>query len=402
MSDLPEQRWSLWERADTTPPPPAPRPDEVWTFPGIRDRGGEARVYYGTGHRELRRPVILSDGFNSGPSNFDAFWQDLNERDFAFATKLRDQRQDLILLGYAERSASILDNAAVAIDCIRRAGAQRLGNTPLVVGGFSMGGLITRYALARMESDKIEHQTGVYLSFDSPHRGAWIPISLQALAHFLTIAPAMSQQINSAAARQLLWQHIATVDGIPEQDPLRTEFLAALRSVGDWPQKPRKLAVANGLGDGRGNGVPPGAVALECTKGGFKPTTLRTQTLDSRVILAHLKDMLRDKDVRTRGLPPVDGAPGGMLNTFEIAANSLTNPQLGLEAIAYHPAICFVPSISAVSILDIEDKNLTADIGKLDPSTSDLDEFFCSTTGNTMHSEMTPELGQWILKRLLS
>jgi triacylglycerol esterase/lipase EstA (alpha/beta hydrolase family) len=52
------------------------------------------------------------------------------------------------------------------------AAAERTGGTPLVVGGLSMGGLVTRYALAMLERDNPEHEVGTYFSYDSPHRGA--------------------------------------------------------------------------------------------------------------------------------------------------------------------------------------------------------------------------------------
>lgn len=394
MSEIPEQSSGLFERADAAKPPPAPKPNAEWKLPG-----GTARVYLGQGNTALQRPVILSDGFNSGPSDFDAFWHGLNGLDFAFVDKLRERGHDLILLGYNERSASILQNAEAATACIMQAIAERMSDSPMLVGGFSMGGLITRYALARMEAQRMDHQTGVYLSFDSPHRGASIPLALQALAHFLTGFPAMSRQINSPASRQLLWQHIESVEATPQQDPLRTEFLAALQRVGDWPMRPMKLAVANGRGDGQGNGVPAGAIALECTQGAFKPTTLRTQSPDNRVVLAHLKGPLQEKEVRARGLPAIDGAPGGLLESFGIAADNLTKPLLGLQAVAHHRSICFVPTISAVSSRDINEENLNAKVDELDRETSDLDDFICSSD-NTLHSKMTVELGNWVLERL--
>jgi hypothetical protein len=147
---------------------------------------------------------------------------------------LRKRGRDVILLGFDDRSASILENAEVATACIMRTSAERLGNAGLVVGGCGTGGLITRYALARMEEQRMAHQTA-----DTPHYGAWIPSSLQAFAHFLTRAPALSQQINSPVMRQILGRHLETVDGTPREDPLRTELLDTLNKMGGWPQLPR-------------------------------------------------------------------------------------------------------------------------------------------------------------------
>ena len=394
-----EQSWGLFKRAADAEAPEAPKCDAEWIFRAANFQGGSARIYYANPKMGLRRPVILSDGFNSGPTDFNDFWQGLNEKDFAFATELRRRGHDLILLGYQERSASILQNAEIATQCIMRAIAERVGGTPMLVGGFSMGGLVTRYALAKMEQQAIDHQTDTYLSFDSPHRGAWIPISLQALAHFVTIAPAMSKQINSTASRQLLVRHIPDLSTPPREDPERTRFLSELAAVGGWPQRPRKLAVANGNGTGQGNGVRPGEKALECTKGGFKPTTLFTQSSANGALVASLKGPLQTKEIRTSELPEIDGAPGGTLESFGIAAANLTIPALAMEATAYHPEICFVPSISAVSIRDINAKNLNENISKIGLQESDLDEFRCSSD-NVAHSKMTEELGVWILDRL--
>ncbi|WP_234003848.1 triacylglycerol lipase [Nocardiopsis sp. SBT366] len=203
-----------------TPPAlePAPTPDDTWEIPG-----GTAWVYLSDPGAGLRRPVILSDGFESGPSDLDRLWGGLERGDYAFITELRRRGHDLVLVGYDDRSASILRNAETVTQVVFRAIGERRGDAPLAVGGFSMGGLVTRYALAKMESDGIDHQTALYLSFDSPHRGAWVPVGLQAFAHFLKATPALSRQINSAAARQLLWRHVESVDAEPVEDALRTE-----------------------------------------------------------------------------------------------------------------------------------------------------------------------------------
>ncbi|MFD9270564.1 hypothetical protein ACFWB1_20515 [Streptomyces goshikiensis] len=68
------------------------------------------------GQGRVRKPVILSDGFSAGKSDPDALWNALENGEYPFVTKLREAGFDLVLLGFDERSASILDNAAVAID----------------------------------------------------------------------------------------------------------------------------------------------------------------------------------------------------------------------------------------------------------------------------------------------
>lgn len=387
------------------PPPiravPTRAPDAVWEVPG-----GTAWVFHGEGNTGLVRPVILSDGFETGPSKLDKLWAHLQrpveEGGYPFATELLARGRDLVILGYDERSASILDNAEAAIATIRRAIAERQGRTPLVVGGFSMGGLVTRYALALMESRMEDHQTGVYLSYDSPHRGAWIPIGLQAFAHFLAeakplIGGGLSRQINSDAARQLLWRHIETVDGTPGEADLRREFLDRLRAVGWWPRRPLKLGVASGAGTGVGNGVPAGQDALTVTGGDLTGTLVRAQATGTEQLVARLrtKNPQRDVSVHTTGLPELDGAPGGTLGSFGIAASLLG--LIGNPATAEYPDVCFVPTVSAVAVADPDDPYV--DVNSLPPDASELDEFAVSATDEP-HSVITPDLAEWILGRL--
>ncbi len=405
---------------DEERPPPAPAPDETWHFGAHlnpEEEGqddyvpvyqGTAWIYYGEGHEGIVRPVLMADGFNSGPSKldelYDGFERGQGEDPFALMSELRRRGRDAVVFGYGERSASILENADFVIQAIMRLISERRGNAPLVVGGFSMGGLVTRYALAKMETQYIDHQTELYFSYDSPHRGAWVPICLQAFAHYLKqvnpLNTALSDQINSPASRQLLWRHIETVKDTPAEDKLRTEFLAALEAVGGWPQRPRKIAVANGKGNGEGTGIEAGAVAFRSTGLLFPGTILYTQAEGDDVLVADLKaTWARNETVTTDGLPEIDSAPGGTLASFGIAANAL-NKILGGRAEAPVPSICFVPSVSAVDVRDPDTtENLTVDIGSLDPGLSAFDDFLCASR-NEGHTAITAELCGWLLSHL--
>lgn len=410
MTEVPVQSWTLVQPT-AAEWPPAPAPDATWAFPGAGG-GGTGWVYYSNpDHRQIVKPIILADGFSDNPksSNIDELWEGMEGHGqagkFRFITALRDRGYDPIILGYDDRTASILVNAEVAIACIHKAISERAGDAPLVVGGFSMGGLVTRYALAKMEHESMDHQTSVYFSYDSPHRGAWIPISLQALAHFLTIAPAMSRTINSPAARQLLWRHIETVDDEPVEDPMRIEFLNKLRQVGWWPNRPRKLGVANGTSTGVGNGVPAKKEdgekqeALKVTGAlhPFKGTTLYIQAAGDNQLVAQLKGPQSSKSVSTSGIPELDGAPGGTLESFGLARDNLAN--FGATEATYR-SICFVPSVSAVAIEDIDtQEKVYTDINSLPPENSELDEFRCATD-NEAHTLMTEELGMWIIDHI--
>ncbi|MGA4862233.1 lipase family protein [Streptomyces lavendulocolor] len=359
----------------------------AWVFPGEGNQGG------------LVRPVIMADGFNLGRSKLDVLYHGL-ESGYPFISELRRRGRDVILLGFEERSASILDNARAAEAAIHRAAAEQLGDFPMAVGGFSMGGIVTRYALARMEAQRVDHRTALYFSYDSPHRGASIPVGVQAFSHFIPFPNNFARQMSSPAACQMLWQHYDAETGKIDVSPLRTEFLDALRQVGGWPSRPRKIAVANGRGDGVGlPEVKPGEVALRVDRI-YPGTTFYTQAQGDDVTAAFLNRRFpkAEKTVPTSGFPELDGAPGGTLHTYEILAGAME--KLGGEADLRHKNVCFVPSVSAVAIRDVDHQNdLYAPVHDLDPYESELDDFLCSST-TTAHTAITEELCTWIMDRL--
>ncbi|MGW6021606.1 esterase/lipase family protein [Streptomyces sp. NPDC055099] len=376
----------------------APTPDQEWTLPE-----GRAWVYLANSKHGLTKPVILADGFNTGPSELDFSWEILERGPYPFISKLRERGYDVVLLGFDERSASILDNAKAARSAIQEAIARRVGDHPLTVGGFSMGGLVTRYALAKMEHEDVEHETAVYLSFDSPHRGAWIPIALQSFAHYIRrLNAAFSNQMNSPAARQLLWQHISEWDDSPETDKERIEFLAELERVGGWPRRPKKIGVANGVRTGVANGIGPGERAFHGRGLAITGTHLYTQPTGEEKLVAQLRVVtLRKPQIHTSGLPEIDGAPGGTLEGFGILADELNKIPaiIGLGSEATIREHCFVPSVSAVALRDIDTQEKLHDPFPEQSEDSELDEYLCATH-NEGHTLVTEELCAWIMDRL--
>jgi len=377
----------------------APKPDDTWRLPG-----GTAWVYYGERNQGITRPVLLSDGFNTGPSELDLFWEGLERGAFPLIGELRRRGRDVILLGYEDRSASILDNAKTATAAISRAIAERLDGTPLMVGGFSMGGLVTRYALAKMEMQRIDHQTAVCWSWDTPHRGAYVPVSLQAFAHYIKkLDSRFSDQMNSPAARQMLISHLENWDSVPGTAPERTAFLAELDKVGGWPRIPRLIGVADGAGNGHGNGTGPGVTAVRGAGRLITDTDLRTQPKTPDILAATLRFLTPDiAKVQAPGVPRADGAPGGTLDGFKLLADTLNAiAGIGIDIRVDNPVAshCFVPSVSAVSVRDVSDDNLYTDIGSLSPEQSDLDDFLLSD-GNEPHTQISEPLATWLLDRL--
>ncbi|MFK0110899.1 esterase/lipase family protein [Streptomyces sp. NPDC091217] len=377
--------------------PKAPKADEEWALPH-----GSARVYYGEGQQGVVRPVVLADGFNLGPTDFDWLYDGLENGRFPFVSRLRARGRTLVLVGFDERSESILRNAETVMAATMRTLAEQLDDTRLLVGGFSMGGIVARYALANMEKQRIDHRTGVYVSFDSPHRGAWVPIGLQAFAHYLApVDGTYLRQIGSPASQQMLWRYLDGLDGTPKESPLRTQFKEQLNQVGGWPRLPglRLFGVSSGRGDGQGNGVRPGAKTLSCTGPLFDGTHFLAQQQGDPVDVAVINGVLGGPHtIVTRGFPELDGAPGGTLESFGLLGDTLI--EYGESVDIVHRSVCFVPSVSAVAIRDLDQQSdLYANIDELEPEESELDDFLLSED-NDPHALMTPEIGEWVLDRL--
>jgi hypothetical protein len=375
-------------------------PERTWELDG-----GWGWAYYAPGHDQLQQPIILSDGFHLGETDRNNLYLGLNDPNgYPLINELNQRGYDVVLLGYRDCTASILDNAGTAKQCIMRAIAERVTDTPLVVGGFSMGGIITRYALADLERMRMNHQTSHYISYDSPHNGAWVPISLQALAYY--IKPTYSglvDLIDSPAARQMLWRHLSSLAATPQMHEDRVNFLTQLERVGQWPERPIKLGVANGRGDGQGNGNPPGEVAFKVTQGLYWPTELYLQGGGDPEVVAKLCTLGLPIWKRTAGYPELDSAPGGTLDSFGIAAATF-QALGGQDAEAPYPDVDFVPTISAIGVVDAdlaEPRDLVLNVDRLDPDRIALDEFKTSSD-NTGHTEITRELCEWILERLPS
>ncbi|OKJ64958.1 hypothetical protein AMK27_03645 [Streptomyces sp. CB02009] len=376
--------------------PQAPAADETWELPY-----GTARVYYAEGQRGVVRPVVLADGFNLGPSDLDWLYDWLENGRYPFVSQLRARGRTLVLVGFDERSESILTNADTMMAAILRTSAEQLGDARLMVGGFSMGGIVARYALAKMETQRIDHRAGVYVSFDSPHRGAWVPIGLQAFAHYLakTGDDTYLRQISSPASQQMLWRYLDALDATPAESPLRTRFKEQLQQVGGWPRIPRLIGVASGRGDGVGNGVEAGKETLSCAGPLFAGTRFLAQSQGKKAQVAALDGVLGGPHtITTDDFPELDGAPGGTLESFGIIADALTG--VGEEVEATHRSVCFVPSVSAVSVRDLDrHDDLYTNIDELDPDQSELDDFLLSAD-NDPHTLMTPDIGEWVLDRL--
>ncbi|MBU2927541.1 T9SS type A sorting domain-containing protein [Winogradskyella psychrotolerans] len=266
-------------------------------IPDLSDYG-ESTNYAGEGEYEiflspdniLDKPIIVVDGFDPGDTRditglYDSLDYVGTEGDQNLADLLRTEGFDIVFLNFPtytrvadditiDGGADFMErNAMVLIELIETINEDKAGNSPEqnVIIGPSMGGVIARYALNYMEANSLDADTRLYISFDSPHLGANVPIGLQHQLNFLAynetngvteVEPLINGLLKSAAARQLLTDHLeAHLSGsdlvsfdptltLPVAHPFRSIFetnINALTSSG-FPEMTRNVSIINGSG----------------------------------------------------------------------------------------------------------------------------------------------------------
>lgn len=230
----------------------------------------ESQAYEGKGSYEnftrttcLTKPVIVVEGYDpSDGNNHNALFNELNLS--GLGTKLVVQGYDVITLNFEPRIINgktvlggtdyIERNAMVLVRLIEMVNTNKDSNAePTKVIGFSMGGLVARYALRYMELNNIPHDVDLYVSVDSPHQGATIPSGVQHTVKLIDdLVPSflneewanLEDQLNYPATKQMLKYHYSQKN-TNAGHAYFTTFYNNLNAIG-YPQNSRNIAVVNG------------------------------------------------------------------------------------------------------------------------------------------------------------
>ena len=358
----------------------------------------KATVYYGCGNSGpgLVKPFIFVEGFDPGIDNnnniiqipgidihslhsqtqygsfdWDQFF-DGGSHDYDGDThpdypqialspvlidKLHDEGFDIVFLDQKNGTDYIQRNAMTVVELINWVNQNKTGNEKLVVAGASMGGLVTKFALRYMENNNMTHNTKLWITFDSPHNGANIPLGDQYFLKFFASSPKPKPSaifgveiISTPAAQQML---VYNFNSFPYSNSFRSSLINDNNF--NYPNNLKKIAIANGsiLGINGSQGYGWGAQMVDLNVGNFWGKGIGktwavpdyhnggTQTVfDGKkkfmgLILASEKD-----DVS--GTLPYDNAPGGIANTNELFAKS--------GATVYYQNHCFIPVVSSLAI----------------------------------------------------
>jgi Secretion system C-terminal sorting domain len=241
-----------------------------------RTRYETSTIRYGsTGYDALLMGMDESKLDENDPNDRETFGQYP-----AFFSRLNAEGYDVVLVDFERGADYIQKNGIVLQEVIRRINREKQatagGNCPNanVILGASMGGQVARWALRTMEINNEVHDCHTYLSFDSPQKGANIPLSVQSAAFFAELNNirtgarlSLWQKLNTPAARQMISEHLGTEltnARLQESDwsflirtcnygILRTSYITEMQNLG-YPQRTRNVALACGSFQGRKQG----------------------------------------------------------------------------------------------------------------------------------------------------
>lgn len=199
--------------------------------------GNTIRKWSGNNFNGLNA-IVFSEGFDAYNTNGQEmyYWAaaDLIEC-------FNNNEYDVFLLDNYFGTQSIRSNAAVfasAVDYI----SSQYGNELIVAGGVSMGGIISRYAMAKSEEEGNPLPVHTFIAIDSPHQGAVVSQPLQDFKKSNESDDEFAQYaLNNPAAKQLLNYNAYDPEGT-----IHENFYQELNSLnGDgYPHFTRNIGVS--------------------------------------------------------------------------------------------------------------------------------------------------------------
>jgi len=371
---------------------------------------------------DIKKPIIVIEGYDifyteSCQEIYDHYinYDDLGD-------DLRAEGYDIITFNLSYPMAAIQPNALIFANFIDFINNNKTGNEELIIMGVSMGGLIARYALTYMEEKNMQHQTKLFLSFDSPQKGGYAPLSMQALLTDPSVqvaamlaagaanSPELAYLINcfvSDGSRQMLTHHVAEIENgyaapLPYYDLFFNE-LDNLNSCGGYPVNCKSVAISNGsisgetqnglnlYGDYSGNlavGFKIGSGILAAYRGLYTVPGVDNWVLPEGVCVYERANQECNSSqyyyMKSDGLP-LDHVPGGYYPWYRILVKQLEEISSINILIHNNDNACFVSTNSA---LGLNTDDLLLDIGSYSKNYILQDTYFDDIWWNNTHSNM--------------
>lgn len=389
-----------------------PNPTETWTMTATipyngQYSSGEAYVYLASGHDTLTRPIVISEGFDLyNDMNWDEFYALMNQQNLL--ETVHAMGYDAIILNYDDATTYVERNALLMEALLERVQQMIDPSRSIALVGPSMGGLTTRYALAYMEINNIPHRVRTWLSLDSPQRGANIPLGLQYWVDFFSSqssgAAFLRDALNSPAAREMLVAHFTSPpSNTASSDPLRATLLSNFAQIGNYPNLPRKVAVANGSGNMQNSGFNPGDQLIRYEYSNiFVSITGDVWALSNAASQQVFNGLIRifpftnnHESVTVQPTWPWDNAPGGTRNSmYQLDTTAVPFGDI----VALHDNHCFIPTISSLD-LDVQDPFFDIAHASNLYSLTPFDSLYFPAV-NQDHVTITPENFWWFINEV--
>jgi len=368
--------------------------------------------------KKVRNPIILLEGLDLDNSRFaDELYDIVNQQKLAEC--LLENGYDLILLNFTDSKVYVQANAFMFVKLLETINSNlKVGKNGNIVIGASTGGVVARYGLVYMEKNDREHETRLFSTFDTPHKGANIPLGDQYFIDFFAAISADAkkkiQGLNSTAPKQLLvYHHLAFPAGKkdflfinnPRATSDRNTLVEELNSLG-YPKKCRKIAISNGSGYGLSQPFAPRDQLVRWFTPNITGDTWAVPNLKESLIADLYLDIVTlviDKSlgVVVKNALPYDNAPGGFRATNRDIADGSTDfgPFTYGDILTSNPTHCFIPTISA---LDINTTDLFYDIaGDQNILSKTPFDAIYYPPGNQEHIFISPKSVGWVLNELV-
>ena len=367
----------------------APSPDAVYPLI-VSGKIHSFGVWRGCNNTCIRKPVIVIEGFD--PTNkrelnsntiLDCAADKREDKNLyelvnaeGMADKMRNAGYDVVILNFFDGKASIQTKANVVkqlINILKDSLALCGSKEIFIVIGPSEAALVGRYALADMEGSGQDHNTRLYVSFDGPHQGANLPLSVQYFAGFLFdkipalwLLPSkqMMEVLHCTPTKQMLAYHYSH---FPFPSPDYSNFYTQLNNLNGgagYPTKCRNIAIANGSGNSSNQGFNAldKLFAYNITTviynlyadGWAVPNGGSNQKIFSGIAIKPILSLqpFSVEIVKVGGTKPYDSAPGGTA-TFTKDFKDAFEENLGIfqsSDLFGRPKQDFIPTTSALDL----------------------------------------------------
>jgi hypothetical protein len=291
-------------------------------------------------------PVLLVEGFDPTNDKFPELYYNLTWD--LVNTDLYPNEYEVFILNFHDGGRDLRLNADVLFKALEKIHVI-CPNYKIAVAGLSMGGPITRYSLAKKESQGGTHNVGLFLSYDSPQDGAHVNPGMQDWIK--------DQNANQEAIRIM-------------QDNLKSVAAKQMLRYNTYePEHESRLAFYNEMNELNGDGYPHQSYNASVSNGNFN-ATWGYESVGRHLLTLKINDQM----IHSENAVHLDCGSGSKMTdiTMNRYGDIFYNPLIHLYyelQIIFNPA--YIPTWSGLDLVNPNIDNLTGNITSFDRSKFD-------------------------------